>query len=172
MNPIVNYKDNSGWLYIIAAVVICDVLGIMVFGSFSTDVKRWYKIFGLLAVIADVFSILLGFAVMRYVYTLWIHPKYGDNTLLIVATVIAIQVIHDVIYYFLLVKPWPRGANAILDYMYKYGDKNGVYPILGDTVLVTSITITALVLSRLPKHVSIFVLMLGVYLIPYFLTNH
>lgn len=170
MHSLFDYKNNLGWLYIITAVVICDVMGVVIFGSISNDVRMWYKKFGLLALIADIFSLLLIFAVARYVYTLWLYPKYGNSIWLIVATVIVVQVVHDVVYYFALVKPWPRGANGILDYMKQYGE-NGINPILGDTLLVIAITGVALTLAKLPVHVSVFVLMLGIYLIPYFLTN-
>ena len=168
MDSVTNYKNNFGWLYILTAVVSLEILFIVFYSRFSPNLRLWYNKFGLLAVIADVLIILLAIAIGRYVYTKWIIPYYSNNSgLLFILTVLVVQIIHDICYYFVIVQPWPVGQNAIIDFMKKYGKEGGIWPILGDSSMVITMSTLALLLSKIPVHMNIFILLFAIYMIPY-----
>lgn len=171
MESITNYKNNSGWLYIITAVVSLEIVFIVLYSRLSANLRLWYNKFGLLGVLADVLIILLAIAIARYIYTVWVIPKYGNNPLLFILTVLIIQIVHDFIYYFAIVQPWPKGQNAIIDFMKQYGREGGLWPILGDSSMVITMSAFAFILSDIPSYVNVFILLIAIYMIPYVIAN-
>lgn len=167
---ITNYKINEGWLPIISAVFSLEIIFIVIYSKISPILRKWYVEFGLLAVIADIFVIIIAFAIARYIYTLFVESKY-KSAIAFIITLLLVQIIHDLIYYFVIVKPWSKGTNSIIDYMKVYGEKGKLFPILGDSSMVISMSILAIILSKLPQHVSVVILFVSIYMIPYVLTN-
>lgn len=168
---VIDYRNNDGWLPIITAVVVMDVAFIIFLKPLSTNMKLWYDRFGLLAVLADVVVILIGFALARYIYSFIYNPTKdlgkSKNIALFTILLVCVQVIHDIAYYFLLVKPFPNNTNAIIDYMKGYGKSMGIKAIVGDTALVVLSSILAFILANQPTHVNIFLLLAALYSIPY-----
>lgn len=171
MDVITNYKNNSGWLYIITAVVSLEIVFIILYSRLSENLRLWYNKFGLLAVLADVLIILLAIAVARYIYTVWIIPNYGNKPVLFILTVLIVQLVHDLIYYFAIVQPWPKGQNAIIDFMKQYGREGGLWPILGDSSMVITMSALAFILTDIPTYVNVFILLVAIYMIPYVIAN-
>lgn len=159
-----DYRKTQNWLPIIAATVFCDAMFIALFNKSSAfpNINRWYTQFGLSAVIADVTIILIAIGIAQYVYNgmPWNPAKF-------LAVCIFVQIVHDILYYFALVLPFPDKKNSLIDFMKVYGREGGVVPIIGDSILVGTIVILAMLLASLPQHVSIAVLLCAVYIIPY-----
>jgi len=159
-----NYASNADWLPITAAVVFSEIFFIVFYTRYSLLLSNWYRKFGLAAVVADCLVILIGFAISRYIYTLC---GWKFTPLKFVLTILAVQIIHDLIYYFAIVVPYPKGANGIIDYMKLYGKEAGVWAILGDSSMVIVMSLLAMVFASQPSHVSITALLFGLYIIPY-----
>ena len=51
--------------------------------------------------------------------------------------------------------------------MKKYGKEGGIWPILGDSSMVITMSTLALLLSKIPVHMNIFILLFAIYMIPY-----
>ena len=158
------YTSNSDWLPITAAVIFAEIFFIALYARISPMLAEWYKRFGLAAVMADCLVILLGFAVARYVFT---ALGWKFTPLRFVLTILAIQIIHDITYYFAIVVPYPNGSNSIIDYMKIYGKTGGVWPIVGDSSMVIVMSLLAMILAAQPSHVSISALLFGLYMVPY-----
>ena len=96
----------------------------------SKMLKLWYKKFTLSAVIADVFILIIGVIITRYIY------KYFFNEFSILkftALAVCVQIIHDILFY-LLFKNTPLGYNYMLDFFKKYADEMGARAIVGDSL--------------------------------------
>jgi hypothetical protein len=174
LKDISNYKTNSDWLPIIAATLLLEVYIVfraMRFKSTGKLMYTWYLNFGLLAVLADVLIVLLGYVIIRYIYTIYIYPIYGFHPLIFIATLIIIQIIHDLIYYYLIVKPISRGSNTLIDYMKDYGKEYKSSAITGDSLIFIFTTFIAMILKGAPNHISIAVILLSTYLILYSITT-
>ncbi len=170
-----NYNSTKDWIPITASVVFLEALLILWFrysAFWGKDINIWYNRFGVLAVLSDIFIVLIGFALTRYLYTLFVKPKYGWNMWMFLAMFLAIQIIHDILYYLLIIKTLPRGVNNIIDFMKTYANNVKTGAIMGDSLMVILMTLFAFSLNTQPTHISIFILLLGFYIIPYALTTN
>ena len=94
------------------SIVAVEVLLLFITRYFSTfigkNMNRWYDEFGLSAVIADVLIILIGFIIARYIWSSFFQEKYGWNFLYFVGLLVFVQLIHDLFFYFAVIKPIPK----------------------------------------------------------------
>jgi hypothetical protein len=116
----------------------------------------WYTKFGLSAVLSDVLVIFLGFLIARYVYTWYFKKDYGWNPSVFAAVLVAVQAIHDVLFYFGVIVPLPKGENAMMDVFKAYAASGGAKIIFGDALLMLGSLSAFWFYSSLPAHVSLF----------------
>jgi len=174
LNDISDYKNNSDWLPIITAAVLIEVYVIfrtMQWKSTGQLMYRWYLDFGIIAVLSDIFIVLIGYIIVRYIYKIFIYPKYGFNPVLFIVALLCIQIIHDIAYYFLVVQKIPRGANTLIDFMKDYGKEYKSSAIIGDSMIFILCTLFAMILKGYPPHISIALIIVSIYLIQYSLTT-
>lgn len=172
-----NYKNVYDLVYIILAVLIVDVLVIFLVRyspeMFGQVLNRWYDVFGLNAVIADVLIIVLGFMVSRYIYTEYIRKQYAEgkwNPLKFIGTLVGVQVVHDLLFYFGVVNQLPRGQNSMID-MFKDYAAAGPKVIAGDTAMMVLSAGIAMLLKKQPGHIVSFLGVLTTYALPYILNT-
>jgi len=175
MGGITDYTDNSAWLPIVASVASLEVFFIFAFTSktlfpTSKNLRAWYSQFRLLAVISDVGIILLGFAASRYLFP--VFPMGGSSAwvkaLAFSATILVMQIFHDFVYYNVFVQGVFQGSgNGIIEFMKVYGSEGKLQPIIGDSIMVVTMSLWAQVLFDWPRHASVIVLILAVYALPY-----
>jgi hypothetical protein len=173
-NDISDYKNNSDWLPIIASVFLLEVYVIfrpMQWRSTGLLMYRWYLDFGLIAVLADILIVLIGYIIARYIYKIFIYPKYSFHPALFILTLVGIQIIHDLCYYFLFVQKIPRGANTLIDFMKDYGKEYKASAIIGDSLMFIFGALIAMFLKGYPPHISIAVIIISIYLMQYSLTT-
>jgi len=174
LNNISNYKNNLDWLPIIAATLLLEVYVIfrpMKYESTGNLMYRWYLDFGLIAVLADVLIVLIGYIIIRYIYSLFIYPKYGFKPFLFIVGLIIVQIIHDICYYFLFVKNIYRGSNTLIDFMKDYGKEYKLSAITGDSLMFIFGSLVAMILKGFPIHLSITIIIISLYFILYSLTT-
>lgn len=129
----------------------------------SKKLKEWYKKFTLSAVIADVFILIIGVIITRFIY------KYFFSEFSIIKfTVLAVcvQIIHDVLFY-LLFKNTPLGYNYMLDFFKKYADEMGPSAILGDSCMMIMSCLLSSYFATFNLNINIINLIVSVYFIPY-----
>ena len=164
-----NINDNTDLIYIITAVVIVDMLVILISRDtkfFGKNVNQWYDKFGITAVVLDVLIIVIGFIMTRYLFNV-IELEFTPELFILVG--LAVQVIHDSALYEFVIKPYPEGHNQIIDVYKAYADENGYYIILGDSLMVLFSSVLAMYLKTKPLHETSSLLIVGLYIIPYFL---
>jgi uncharacterized protein YacL len=149
-------------LDILSAVVVVDFVTIVLskFFNLGKSLDKWYAKFGMTAVLSDCLIIVLGIQL-----ALLIEPKAGWFHLLMIA--LAIQVFHDIWFYFAIVVPIPKGHNQIIDLFKEYADENSWKIIVADSLMVGSTVILAETLSYYHESVVSFVGLLATYAITY-----
>lgn len=171
-----NYKKTSDLWYIIIAVLAIDVIVIAlcrflpeVFGS---SLNRWYDLFSLNAVIADVLIIFIGFLIARYVWTGYAKEKFADgkwSPLKFTGLTVLVQLVHDVLFYFGVITQVPRGSNAMIDVFKDYAASGGAKILFGDALMMVGSSVLAIGLKSQPWHiVASFASVVG-YALPYLL---
>jgi hypothetical protein len=96
---------------------------------------------------------------------LLIEPKAGWFHLLVIA--LAIQIFHDIWFYFAVVVPIPKGHNQIIDLFKEYADENSWKIIVADSLMVGSTVVLAELLSYYHESVVSFVGLLATYALTY-----
>ena len=167
VKPVSNFMNNDELLPIVTANLWVDlaIIFIAMSGIIYTGktLKLWYKKYRISAVIADMFSIILGIILLRYIiYRLNIKVDLFQFILL----GIGLCVIHDILFY-LFFKSIPRGSNHMLDFFKDYSKDLGATAIIGDVILVIWAIILSSLLKNKSKKINIISLFIGIYLVPY-----
>ena len=149
-------------LDILSAVVVVDFVTVMLskFLDLGKSLDKWYAKFGMTAVLSDCLIIVLGIQL-----ALLIEPKAGWFHLLMMA--MAIQIFHDIWFYFGVIQPIPRGHNEIIDLFKEYADENSWKIVVADSLMVVSTVVLAETLSHYQESVVSFVGLLGTYALTY-----
>ena len=171
-----NYAQVSDLLYIGIAVLFVEVVVIFMVrflpDIFGQSLNRWYDLFSLNAVIADVLIIVLGFVIARYIYTLVIKPKYGKgkwSPLMFTGVTVVTQLLHDLGFYYGVIQQVPQGQNMMMDVFKDYAAAGGAKILFGDSVMMIFSSLIAMLLKSQPTHVVASFGLLITYAIPYIL---
>jgi hypothetical protein len=174
ISDISNYKNVNDIPLFLLGILIVDIFVLFFvryIGIGGISLNKWYDKYGLLAVIADVFIILIGFMIAQYIYTILIKPKYGWNIIIFLILLVFIQFIHDILLYLLVILPFPKGHNGIIDIYKEYANENSYKIIIGDACLMLGSAFVILCLKTLPKHIIAAIAVITIYIMPYILTT-
>ena len=163
-----NINNNLDLLYILTAVVIVDLLVILIVKKIFKRQKQinvWYDKLGMTAVMLDVFIIIIGLLITRYIFSYFQIP-FSPQYFILIAVIV--QLIHDVLLYLLIIKPTKKGTNGVIDIYQDYAVENGALILPVDSLMVLSSCIIAMLLKQQEIHVSITLLIVTIYLIPYY----
>ena len=168
MLSIHNFKNTGDYLPLLSGVILTDlfVIYLLIIGFIqSKTLQIWYRELTLSAVIADVLIIVLGITLARYIYP-FIFKEYSLVKFILV--VLGVQITHDILFY-LFCTSVPSGKSYILDFFKNYGKEMGVKAIMADSLMMISSVLIASSLKGLSLNGNIIVLILAVYLVPYFI---
>lgn len=97
------------------------------------SLNKWYDLFGLAAVLSDVTVIVIGFLIANFLYPFF-FAKFSLPLYLLL--VVVVQMVHDIIFYFFVIKPMPKGENKLIDVFKEYATENGGKIIFSDAGLM------------------------------------
>lgn len=170
LSDISRTDESSDWWFILFGILFVDVVVILLTRHlpqiFGKNLNIWYDNFGLSAVLADVLIIAIGFWIGRSIYTKFFAAYLGWSPLHFVGLLVAIQAIHDILFYVLVIKPFPRGLNEMMDVFQDYS-KGGAKIIAGDAGLMIGSAIVAMVLKGLHPEVFAGFAIGTAYVLPY-----
>jgi uncharacterized protein YacL len=126
----------------------------------SLDV--WYKKFGIVAVISDCLVIVLGVMLAQF-----ISPSASVTVL--AGLSVLIQVIHDYLFYVLVILGVPRGQNEMIDLFKTYAKEGSYKIILADSAMIASTVFLGDYLTTFDRNTVSFVGLLGAYALTYIL---
>jgi len=95
----------------------------------TKSLGTWYADFGMSAVGSDVLIIVLGIYLVQLIFP----GIYGWK---LVGYAVALQVVHDVLFYIGVIQGVPSGHNAILDLFKRYAAEGSWKIILADSAMV------------------------------------
>lgn len=168
LSDISNFNNNSDLLYLFTAVTIVDLTVIYLARNnlIGENINVWYDKFKISAVILDIFIIIIGLIITRYIFLI---NNFSFSPLLFIIIAVSVQLIHDYLFYAFVISPTPYGVNNLMD-VYKDYAKEGGFKILGaDSAMVIASALIAMYLKSVPSSYSSALLIVSIYLIPYLL---
>jgi uncharacterized protein YacL len=148
-----------------AATVDLFIIVMSKFFNMGKSLDKWYSKFGMTAVLSDCLVMLLGIQLV-----LLFEPKAGVFHLLVMA--IVIQIIHDILFYFLVIETLPTGQNDMIDLFKEYANENSYKIILADSFMIGSTVLLGYYFHHLHTNVVSFVGLLSVYALTYIVYTH
>jgi hypothetical protein len=170
MKNIADFKNTSDYLPLLNAVLITDLFVILLLNIKvikSKVLRQWYSQYNLSAVIADVLIILIGLIITRFIYY-YIFKTFSIVKFIILAVIV--QVTHDILFYVFFTNI-PRGFNRMLDTFKDYANDVSYKAILSDSGMMIMACLIAFYLANKNLNTNIIVLIIVLYLLPYFLYN-
>lgn len=169
MNKLFDFNSTFSYLPIFNGAITSDLIIIyfLYYTKYinSKTLKNWYKEFRLSAFIADIFIIVIGIIIARYIfYYLEIVPSLVSFILV----VLLIQFIHDISFY-LFFKNIKRGSNKMLDFFKDYANEVGIGAIKGDSLILVLTVLFSYYYSTLNLNINLIILIILMYLVPYFI---
>ena len=165
-----NFYNVNDYLYILNAAIIVDLIVIYLLHINyikSVSLKKWYRLFGLSAFIADVFSIVIGLILARFFYKMIF--KHFHLILFIILAVI-IQLLHDLSFYQLF-SSVKKGTNQMLDVFKEYAKEMSFKILIADAEMIISTCIIASLLANFSININIFLFIILFYISQYFIYN-
>ena len=168
MQNISNFNKISDYLPIVTGALIVDmvILFRIVIGLINIkSLNIWYNKFGLLAVVADVLSIVIGIIMSRFLYS-FLFKEYSLITFLVLTC--AVQFIHDILFA-LFFNSIPRNKSIILDVFKDYAREVGIQILFVDALMMISTILIASYLATWSTNSQIIVFIVSLYILPYLL---
>lgn len=172
LGDISNFREVSDLLYIFFGILTVDVIVLFLTRYYKVGgeyLNEWYDKFDLLAVLADVMIILIGFIIARYLYTLYFYEKFGWSPIYFMILLVVVQLIHDILFYFGVIKPISEGHNQMMDVFKKYADDLGGVVLGGDALLMIFSALFAMIYKSISVDKFYTINALVVYALPYIL---
>jgi|LakMenE18May11ns_1017448.scaffolds.fasta_scaffold9867917_4 uncharacterized protein YacL len=167
LQNISDFKNNYDLLPIFLAVIVIDFIVILISKNttfFGNQINVWYDKLGITAVLLDVFIIIIGLLITRFIFT-YFSLTFSPIKFIIVALIV--QIIHDMLLYKLFIENH-KGGNLILEIYKEYAKENGPKIIVADSLMVIGSCLLAMYFKSIPSYNNIFGLILAIYLIPYY----
>lgn len=144
---------------IAAAVVWVDFVTIALHKllGFGKSLEKWYDHFGLLALVSDCLAIILAILVAKMLL-----PQYP-----LLYSAVAIQIVHDILFYQFIIIPTPRGHNQIIDLFKEYAAENSWKIVVYDSLMVASTVLLAQQFGTMKNSNVAFLGLLGAYALTY-----
>ena len=168
-----DWYDVSDWVYIGIAVLLVDVIVLFLVrffpDVFGRTINIWYNRFKLEAVLADVLIIMLGFGIARYVYTEYVYPNYDWNPMYFTGLTVVVQVIHDILFYFGVIKQVQPGSNNMMDVFRDYANAGGAKVVAADSAMMIGSSFLSMALKMTSAPWVVMIGLLTAYTVPYIL---
>lgn len=121
----------------------------------------WYQKFGVVAAFSDVTIIVLGILLAQIIYP-------GISSWSLVGVALMIQLIHDILFYLLVILPLPPGQNAIIDLFKQYAAEGSWQILVADAMMVAAAVLGGEWLENsISSEVVTFTGILGAYALSY-----
>jgi len=167
-----NFRDTSDLFYIFFAILTIDVIVLFLTRYYKVGGKflnEWYDQFNLLAVLADVMIIFIGFLIARYIYTTYFYERFQWSPVYFIILLCIVQLVHDIIFYLGVIKPLPAGHNEMIDVFKRYAEDLGATVLGADALLMIGSAVVAMLYKLVPLHAFVAMSSIFVYAMPYIL---
>ena len=162
------FANVSDYLPILNGALITDliVIALAISGFIkSVTLKEWYHKYGLAAVLGDVLILVIGVIIVRAIYSL-IFSRF--SIISFVGLAVIVQLIHD-LSFAQMMNAIPRGRSMIMDTFKDYGKEMGVLILIADALMIAGTSILGSLLASSSLNTNIIVLIVSIYMVPYFI---
>ena len=164
-----NFSKTSDYLPILTSIIFVDTcimfLNLKNIAFKSKCLSYWYRHFGILAIMADVLIIMIGFIIARFLYP-FLFSKF--NIIFFILLLVSIQIIHDISFY-IFFSAVPRGFNKMLDVFKDYAKELSINALIGDSILMIFSAFLASLTAGSSLNMNIIYLITTLYFVPYIL---
>ena len=167
--------EKLTFIHILTAALIVEIIMLYMFKftKSSQAIKNWYKNLKWTAVLLDVLAIMIGIYIAKFIYEYLIKNNYIDsgnefrNFLLLV---LCVQIIHDFLFYFLVIKPYPKFKNTVMDEFKEYANYYRSQAIVADSMIyLFTVPLLYYFIMKQTDNVNIFISIVSIYLMGYFI---
>jgi len=164
------------FLHLLTASVVIELFMLYLFRFTKSPftgiaINRWYDNLGWSAVTLDVLSVLIGFYIAKYIYEYLIDKNYINTDyemFKFLGLVLLVQITHDFLFYFLVVKPYPKNKNAVMDEFKSYAESVKTGAVIGDSFMYLLATpLLYLIIQKNNTNTNTFISIVCFYLIGY-----
>lgn len=151
-------------LHISSAVVWVDFFTIVLTKLFplTRSINVWYDKFGIVAVLSDCLVIILGIMISQFLVP-------GASVTTLALTSVGVQVVHDVLFYLLVILGIPKGHNSMIDLFKSYSAEGGYKILIADALMISGTVFLGDYFTTLNKKIVTFLGLLGAYAMTYIL---
>lgn len=174
LSDIGDYKNVDDLYTIFNAslfTIFLSILATRIGNVGGVSLNTYFDIFGLEGILSNTMLVTILFQIARYFYTvIYAHYDKGWSPFVFICVLLAIHLLHDLLFYYGIINLLPSGKNDMIDVLKSYAKENNVTAIGAHsafmiiTALVAMITNDMSILSKLLLFGAIF------YLIPYTLS--
>lgn len=162
------FSQTGDYLPILTAALIIDMLVLLRIDTGYIKIKSlntWYNRFGIMAVIADVLSIVIGILIARFLYTTF---ATSYSIISFVVLICIVQLTHDILFAWFF-NQIPRNRSAILDVFKDYAKEVGLLILAADATMMILTILLASWLATFQTNTILVVLIVACYILPYLL---
>ena len=166
------------FIHLLSTTLLVELFMIFLFrftkSPFSgVQINKWYDKYRFDALLMDTLSFIIGFYISIFLYKkLKINKKIKNNLnkfLVFLGIVLCVQISHDILFYFLIINPYPKNSNIMIDSFKKYADTIKGGAIIGDSFMyIISIPILYFMLNK-SENVNLVTSIVALYILGYML---
>jgi len=121
------------WVALLAATAWVDfaVIVLSKFIPLTSALRTWYVDFGIAAIGTDILIIVLGIALAKF-----LAPNASGLALIGIA--VAIQLLHDILFYVGVIQMVPAGQNRMVDLFKRYAAEGSWKILVADAAMVAA----------------------------------
>ncbi len=132
----------------------------------------YFDTFGLEGILANASWVVILIQAARWLYTTF-YAEVGSkmwSPLIFLAILVGVQLAHDLLFYYGLVRALPSGRNEMVDAMKRYADQYGPRALFGHTAYLLFTAVIAMFLKETSFLASFIILNVALYLLPLLVT--
>ena len=139
----------------------------------SYAIVNWYHNLGWTAVILDILSFMIGFYLAKFIYEYLTNQKYisrKNEFIKFLGILLMIQILHDFLFYFFVIKPSPKNINKVIDEFKEYANHYGTQAVIADSLMyIASAPILYYFIKNQKQSTNTFITIVSFYIVGYLL---
>jgi len=164
--------EELTFIHFLAASAVVELFVLLFFRFYDTgsSINRWYTNLRWSAIILDILSFLGGFYIAKFIYEYLLSQKYvtKENGLYkYLGILLAVQITHDLLFYFFVINPYPKNTNQVMDEFKYYASKAKTNAVMGDSIMYIIGTSLLYFIVKQTANVNIFMTILSFYIVGY-----
>ena len=138
-------------------------------GGFTLN--AYFDMFGLEGVLSNTMLIILILQITRWLYTNF-YNKFGRpwSPMVFLAIVLAVQFLHDIIFYYGVINILPSGKNEMIDILKQYAKENRLSAVGGHSIFLAVVALVAMIMKDMSDISKLIIPSIVLYALPYILS--